>query len=177
MQAMLVNSTHSSIAPSPPRTCFHSRGKAKTNTITTISYPHPPREALTPRPPRTAFVCAMQQDYLETEVECVRRLRERARAEGAKVSTVEAELFEYEGVDMPMLVSSLKLLRSRRFCVMLQGHLFIRGAKGGRETKVDYPSWGTLSTTASSGPLLTTNYYCSIVNYADRKTARYYRIV
>lgn len=42
---------------------------------------------------------------METEVECVRRLRERARAASAKMSDVENELLDYEGVDMPILVS------------------------------------------------------------------------
>ncbi|CAM9872344.1 unnamed protein product, partial [Pylaiella littoralis] len=48
------------------------------------------------------------QEYLEVEVECVRRLRERARAEGAKMSSVEEELVQYEGLDMPTLTTGLR---------------------------------------------------------------------
>ena len=58
-----------------------------------------------PSPPTRDRVLFVHQEYLETEVECVRRLRERARAEGTTLSTVKAELFEYEGTGMPILVS------------------------------------------------------------------------
>lgn len=42
---------------------------------------------------------------METEVECARRLRERARVEGAKMWEAEDELVKYEGLDMPIMVS------------------------------------------------------------------------
>ncbi|CAN0155782.1 unnamed protein product, partial [Ectocarpus sp. 13 AM-2016] len=48
------------------------------------------------------------QAYLETEAECIRRLRERARAEEAEVAAVENELVEYEGLDMPTLTTGLR---------------------------------------------------------------------
>ncbi|CAB1115268.1 unnamed protein product [Ectocarpus sp. CCAP 1310/34] len=48
------------------------------------------------------------QAYFETEAECVRRLRERARADEAEVAAVEKELVEYEGLDMPTLTTGLR---------------------------------------------------------------------
>jgi len=42
---------------------------------------------------------------LETEVECIRRLRERARGNEAKAAAVTDEVVQYEGLGMPILVS------------------------------------------------------------------------
>lgn len=40
-------------------------------------------------------------------MECVRRLRERAKKEEAKMATFKDELVQYEGLGMPTLVSPL----------------------------------------------------------------------
>ena len=50
------------------------------------------------------FFAALQR-YLETEVECIRRLRERARGNEAKAAAVTDEVVQYEGLGMPILVS------------------------------------------------------------------------
>jgi len=83
--------------------------KGGNETFASLSILLPKSVNFSHQPPHEPPLLSLQkQEYLETEVECVRRLRERARADEAKMEGVEEELFQYEGLDMPTLVSQFQ---------------------------------------------------------------------
>lgn len=104
------------------------RSRAASSTVAKCSQ-RPPSRSMFPDIDHNPVCCATQsilkvcrrhptirQAYLDTEVECIRRLRNRLSTGDAKLSAILREVEEYEALELPKVVSTTHKA-SWRVCV------------------------------------------------------------